>query len=681
MELQRSVSELKGVGPKKAAALEKLKIRTVEDFLSYYPRDYEDRREKKEIAALEDGQTALISGRILLMVKGGYQRRGRRSLKLLVQDESGAIEVIFFNAAYLEKTLNKEDVYDFFGKVNSRGGRLQMVHPELSRSSGEAATGILPVYPLTAGISQTDMRKWIRGLLPEAAALEEYMPPAIAEKNRLCGLPYAVRNIHFPEEVQKLKEARYRLVFDELFLLQTGLLSIKNRLKGDGEKGIVFSRQATMKAFTDGLPFALTGAQRRVLAEVEADMESPKVMNRLVQGDVGSGKTAVAAAAVYKAVKSGFQAVMMAPTELLAFQHYQGLKGDFEPLGVSVDFLSGNTGAKERRRILDSLKSGETDFLIGTHAVIQPGVEFHRLGLVITDEQHRFGVRQRSVLTEKGENPDTLVMTATPIPRTLAVILYGDLDISIIDEMPPSRQPVKTRALTEEDRQKAYSLVRKELAKGRQAYIVAPLIEGSEAVDARSATELYEELSAQFADYRVALLHGAMKQAEKDAVMEAFYKNEIQLLVSTVVIEVGINVPNATVMVVENAERFGLAQLHQLRGRVGRGAEQSYCILITEGKTELAGERAKILESSNDGFYIAEKDLELRGPGEFFGVRQHGVPELKVADLAKHVKVLKIVREQAEALLAEDPWLSAPENKLLKRKIAKTFENIESLNM
>ncbi|MDO4552980.1 MAG: ATP-dependent DNA helicase RecG, partial [Bacillota bacterium] len=676
MELSDSVQLLRGVGPKKASALEKLRIRSIEDLLYYFPRNYEDRRELRRIADLKEGETALVSGRIVLMVKGPYLGRGKRSLRLLVEDESGGIEMIFFNAAYLEKTLSKEKNYHFYGKVAARGGRLQMVHPDLSREEASGG-GILPVYPLTAGLSQMDFRRWVGDVLGLAEALEEYLPPRTVERNRLCGLSYAVRNIHFPQDPQKLKEARYRLIFDELFLLQTGLFLIRNATRKTG-KGVAFSRDVSMEEFTESLPFSLTRAQKRVLGEIEKDMESPDAMNRLVQGDVGSGKTAVAAAAAFKAVGSGFQAVMMAPTELLAAQHYQTLKEYFSPMGISVEFLSGTTGAGERRRILQELRTGKTDFLIGTHAVLQPEVVFHKLGLVVTDEQHRFGVRQRSILAGKGVAPDTLVMTATPIPRTLAVILYGDLDISIIDELPPGRQVIKTMALEEQDREKAYALVHRELQKGRQVYVVAPLIEDSDLVEARSAVSLYNELSERFREFGPALLHGAMGSGEKDAVMEAFYKKEVRLLVSTVVIEVGINVPDATVMLVENAERFGLAQLHQLRGRVGRGTEQSYCLLLTRGGGEVARERAKILESTSDGFLIAEKDLELRGPGEFFGVRQHGVPELRVADLSKHIKVLKAVREEAESLLREDPRLSREENAALKARIQKAFENVEN---
>lgn len=676
MNLTDHVKKIKGVGPKKAAALDKLRIETVEDFLFYYPRDYEDRRALKNIDDLVEGETVLIRGQIQLMVKGGFVGRRKGTLKLLVGDQTGAIEVLFFHAAYLEKTLSREAVYEFYGKVTeTRGGRLQMVHPSFSKWDGIHSGRILPVYPLTTGVSQNDLRKLVEEALNCLEQLEDYMPRQVAEKNRLCDIHYAIGNIHFPADRQRLMEAKFRLVFDELFLLQTGLLQIKRRLAAE-DKGIRFDRGVQLDRLIDDLPYSLTGAQIRVIREIERDMENNQVMNRLVQGDVGSGKTIVAAAAIYKAVKSGYQAVMMAPTELLARQHFEGLSQQFSQYGIQVGFLSGSVGAKERKELLAQLAAGEIDLLIGTHALIQPVVEFARLGLVITDEQHRFGVSQRERLSQKGENPDVLVMTATPIPRTLAVILYGDLDISIIDEMPPGRQKIITRAVDDKGREAAYEFVRREIREGRQAYIVAPLIEESEEVDAKSAVGLYEELTDKFEGFSVALLHGGMKQGEKDAVMQEFYDGTVDILVSTVVIEVGINVPNATIMLIENAERFGLAQLHQLRGRVGRGSEQSYCVLITEAKTSYAKERAEIMKKTSDGFEIAEKDLELRGPGEFFGVRQHGLPELRLADLSKHSKILVTVRGEAERLLEEDPELKLPQNEKLRLKIEKTFDSV-----
>ena len=671
--LSDSMSTIKGIGPKKAELLSRVGIHTIEDLLCYYPRDYEDRRVIKKIADVAEGETVLIRGRILTMITNGFRRQSR--LQLLVGDDTGGIPVLFFHMPYLHKTLSKDKLYEFYGKVTRRGDRLELVHPQWNEVEDENAPpqGILPIYPLTEGLSQKDLRKWMKQMLPYAPLLNDYLPADLRKQENLCGLSYAVENIHFPTDGQRLREARYRLVFDELFLLQAGLFLLRSRTRTP-EGSIAFSKKVSMKPFVESFPFPFTKAQNRVLKEIEADMEAPKAMNRLVQGDVGSGKTAVAAAAIYKAVKSGYQAAFMAPTELLARQHYEGLKSQFEAFRIATAFLSGNSGAKERRQILEALKEGKIDLLIGTHAVIQDSVEFANLGLVITDEQHRFGVAQRATLVSKGVNPDVLVMTATPIPRTLAVILYGDLDISIIDELPPGRKPIETMAVTARGRKKAYHFLHQEVLKGRQAYIVAPLIEDSELVDSRSATGIYEETADLLPGVTAALLHGAMKQKEKDDIMDRFQKGEIQVLVSTVVIEVGINVPNSTVMLIENAERFGLAQLHQLRGRVGRGAEQSYCILVSEHPSEVSKERVRILTETADGFLIAEKDLELRGPGEFFGLRQHGLPELKVADLSRHRKVLLSVREAAAALLNADPTLSSAEHLLLKLKLQKNFE-------
>ncbi|MBQ3107742.1 MAG: ATP-dependent DNA helicase RecG, partial [Firmicutes bacterium] len=545
--LTDSMETLKGIGPKKAELLRRVGIHTIEDLLCYYPRDYEDRRTIKKVADLAEGETALIRGRILMMVNNGYRRRS--SLQLLVGDDTGGLPVLFFHMPYLHKTLSKDKLYEFYGKVTRRGDRLEMVHPQWNEVEDENAPpqGILPIYPLTEGLTQKDLRKWMTQMLPYAPLLVDYLPAELRKKENLCGLSYAVENIHFPMDGQRLREARYRLVFDELFMLQAGLFLLRSRTRTT-EGSIAFSKNVSLKPFLQSFPFPLTKAQTRVLKEIETDMEAPKAMNRLVQGDVGSGKTAVAAAAIYKAVKSGYQAAFMAPTELLARQHYESLKSQFEAFRIAVAFLSGSSGAKERRQILEALKEGKIDLLIGTHAVIQDTVEFARLGLVITDEQHRFGVAQRARLVDKGQNPDVLVMTATPIPRTLAVILYGDLDISVIDELPPGRKPIETTAVTARGRKKAYHFLHQQVLKGRQAYIVAPLIEDSELVDSRSATGIFKEIEDLLPGVSAALLHGAMKQKEKDEIMERFQRGEIQVLVSTVVIEVGINVPNSTVM-------------------------------------------------------------------------------------------------------------------------------------
>lgn len=680
MELKEPVKVLKGVGPKKAAALEKLGIKTLEDLVLFFPRDYQDRRGVCPIGQLQEGKPAVIRGRVDLVVKDPYRRGRKQVLRLLASDGSGKVEILFFQARYLSDYFKTGNTYEFYGKPSVNRGRLQMVHPDFSKDEQGETKGILPIYPLAAGLSQKEMRTWQRAALSLLPQMEEYLPREVVERNRLCGLRYAIENVHFPKDKQPLLQGKFRLVFDELLALQTGLLAVRARTAA-GRKGLVFDGGKDCGEYIKGLGYELTGAQKKVVSEILDDVSSGKTMNRLVQGDVGSGKTAVAEIALFKAVKSGFQGVMMAPTEILAKQHYSGLSGNFAPYGIKVGLLTGSMTAKEKREVLAELAGGEIQILVGTHAIIQPDVRFSNLGLVITDEQHRFGVKQRSLLSEKGENPHVLVMTATPIPRTLAVILYGDLDISIIDELPPGRQKITTKAVDSRQRELCYDFVERELKQGRQAYIVAPLIDESEVLDVKSAEELYEELSGRFRGFRTALLHGAMKQQEKDAIMERFYKNEIQALVSTVVIEVGINVPNATMMVIENAERFGLAQLHQLRGRVGRGTHSSYCMLILGKATEVAQKRAEIMVRSQDGFYIAEEDLKLRGPGEIFGTRQHGVPDLAIADLAKHIKILNDVKEEARRIIAEDPLLEAEKNQGLKARVSRLFGDDFSLKL
>lgn len=680
MELKDKLSQLKGIGPKKTGYLKKIRIETIEDLLQYYPRDYEDRRLRKAIGALVEGETALVKGTLLRLSKPGMRFGRKQMLKLLVEDETGTMEVVFFQSGYLDKSLVKGEEYDFFGKVSVKGKQVTMTHPDFSRYEPDKPDEILPIYPLTAGLTQNELRKWQKGCLSALTEIEEYLPAETVRRNRICSIAYAWQNIHFPKDRQALKEAKYRLIFEELLLLQTGLLVMKNKTTSK-LRGVQFSNAVRMESYTSTLPYKLTGAQRRVLSEINDDMESMTVMNRLVQGDVGSGKTAVAAAAIYKAIKSGYQAAFMAPTEILARQHFEGLKKEFTDHGINVGFLSGSLSAKEKKAVLEEILMGEIDVLIGTHAVIQDHVHFCQLGLVITDEQHRFGVNQRAQLSQKGESPDILVMTATPIPRTLAMILYGDLDISIIDEMPPGRQPVVTRVVGAEGREMSYEFVKREVQTGRQAYVVAPLIEDSDTLAIKSALGLYDELREKFANFSVAFLHGGMKPADKDRVMSEMAEGRIDILISTVVIEVGINIPNASVMLIENSERFGLAQLHQLRGRVGRGEEQSYCILVTDGKSTLAKERAEIMRSTSDGFVIAEKDLALRGPGEFFGLRQHGVPELKLADLGKHIKILAEVRKEADLILDEDEFLTGENNMRFREKIDGLFRYSDTLNL
>jgi len=678
MKITDGVEILKGVGPKKKELLLKLNIATLEDFLFYFPRHYQDRRHVSEIIDLRDEVPALIRAAVVKVTTGGFRYGKKSFIKVLCEDRTGKIEIVFFNAGFLNSIFKPGVSFDFYGKPRFEAGSVKLIHPDFSRTETGVIQGIIPIYPLTAGITQAEMQKYLRQVVPLASSLEEYLPPSIIARNRLCSISYAIKNIHLPDDEQKLKEARFRLVFEELLVLQTGLMATRE-IRMEGKKSPSFPKSVVIDPFIESLHYQLTGAQQRVISEVLASMESPRPMNRLVQGDVGSGKTVIAETALYKAVKSGYQGVMMAPTELLAKQHYASLKADLEPHGIQVELLISSLNSKDKQGLLDKMKTGSIQVVVGTHAVIQSNVVFKNLGLVITDEQHRFGVNQRLALTEKGENVDTLVMTATPIPRTLAAIIYGDLDISIIDEMPPGRNPVITKSITNQTARKTmYSFVGSQLEEGRQCYVVTPLIEESDLLEARSAAEVYSELSKLFCDFSVGLLHGGMKPEEKERVMESFNDGAIDLLVSTVVIEVGINVPNATVMVIESAERFGLAQLHQLRGRVGRGSHQSYCFLILGGGGSLAAERAEIMVNSGDGFYIAEKDLELRGPGEFFGTRQHGIPDLAIADLVKHIDVLEKVKEEAKFLLFQDPKLANFENQAFKKKIEKLFTKASS---
>ncbi|MCK9268090.1 MAG: ATP-dependent DNA helicase RecG, partial [Alkaliphilus sp.] len=534
--------------------------------------------------------------------------------------------------------------------------------------------GIVPIYPSTDGLSQKELISiQKRALQIVNSFVVEYIPENIIRDNRLCGIKFALQNIHFPISVQALKIAKYRLVFEEFFLLQLGLLGIKRKVLQD-KKGIPLRGTDRINEFVKTLPFTLTGAQRRVFEEISLDLEKDIPMNRLVQGDVGSGKTIIAVMSLLKTVMSGYQGGFMVPTEILAEQHYLSIKGLLEPFGIRTGLLTGSLSKNEKSRILEGIESGEINAIVGTHALIQEGVNFHNLALVITDEQHRFGVRQRAVLVNKGKNPHVLVMTATPIPRTLALILYGDLDISVIDQLPPGRMNIKTYARTSAKRDSVYSFVKKQLDEGRQAYVICPLIEESEHMDVQSAIEIADELSTDLLkNYNVALLHGRMPAREKEKTMEGFKKGDTDVLVSTTVVEVGMDIPNATIMVVESAERFGLTQLHQLRGRVGRGSHQSYCILINNSRSEISKQRMDIMQHTADGFIISEKDLQLRGPGEFFGTRQHGLPELKVANLFRHMPVLITVQKEIEKMMITDPCLNLNDYPLLRKKMEQKF--------
>ncbi|MDR1042395.1 MAG: ATP-dependent DNA helicase RecG [Clostridiales Family XIII bacterium] len=685
-----------GVGPKKAALLGALGIATAGDLLRSFPRTYEDRRNRTKIDALKEGEPAAFTGKVLSVSnKPAYYAKGKKTpFHVLIGDDAGAVEVVFFNAKYMDRIFTPGRSFVFFGVPQRNRGRLQLVHPDFEAADADsllAGHPIVPIYALKGGLSQKDMRRWHEAALSAANQIEEYLPQRVTDGENLCGVSEALIDIHFPGDKEALSQARYRLIFEELLILQTGLLRQKMG-RESGQNGLAKDAAATVADFEPLLSFPFTGAQRRVCGEVFADMESAAPMNRLVQGDVGSGKTAVAAAAVYKAVKSGYQAVLMAPTEILAGQHYDDLSALFDGT-LSVSLLTSGMAAAARREALERLASGETDFAIGTHALIQPDVEFRKLGLVITDEQHRFGVNQRIALARKGADgdgageslPDVLVMTATPIPRSLSFVIYGDLDISVIDEMPPGRRKVITKAVTSAKRGEVYGFVGREIEKGGQAYVVAPLIEDNAesdvTADLRSAESLRDELAGRFSERRVALLHGRMKQAEKDSVMASFSGGETDVLVSTVVIEVGVNVPNATVMVIENAERFGLAQLHQLRGRVGRGGAQSYCVLVTDSDSEDARARAKTMTETDDGFKIAEMDLSMRGPGELFGVRQHGIPALRIADLARHIRIAEKAKAAARGLLADDPLLVKPGNRAFGDRVESLFRDVTDVGL
>lgn len=678
IKLSDNVTAISGVGPKKAELLKKMNIHTVEDLLYLFPRKYEDRRHAVTIIEAPFNQDVLLETRVVTKQISGNPYGKKRLLRVLAEDNTGSVELLFFNGKYLADYFKPGQALTLFGNITLNNGRRQMVHPEFHTTGDkDDVRGLFPVYPLTDGLYQGQMRSMQLAVRETAKEIKEWLPEYIVKENNLCSPAYAIENIHFPQAERPVLESRYRLIFEELLTLQSGLFYIKRGRESSGQ-GVSVGKGVSLKPFLEVLPFNLTEGQERTIKQIECDLESSRAMNRLIQGDVGSGKTAVAELAMYKTVRGGFQAAMMAPTELLAKQHAATLKKHFEPLGINVRLLSGNTKAKERSEILEDLETGDVNILVGTHAVIRPDVRFANLGLVITDEQHRFGVNQRTLLAQKGENPNILVMTATPIPRTLAVILYGDLDISVIDTLPAGRKPVRTFLRYGDSRKKIYDFVENQIKEGRQAYVVAPLIEESEAIDCKSAGEIYEELCKSYPNLRIGLVHGAMKQQEKDFVMEAFASGGIDILVSTVVIEVGIDVGNATVMVIENCERFGLAQLHQLRGRVGRSGHQSYCILVCGSDSETAKKRNKIMCSTEDGFVIAEEDLKLRGPGEIFGTRQHGLPELNITDLVKNADMLEKVKNVARDLIDRDSELELPEHTELKKRVKKMFgEKIE----
>ncbi len=739
MELNTPLTALPGVGPARARSLEKLGLRTVGDLLGYYPRDYEDRTKRYAIAQAPADTPVCVSAMVAETPRLSRIRKGLELTRVKVVDGSAAMTLTFFNQSYVRDALVPGQEYIFYGRVEGdRGGR-QMTNPVFEREDRARFTGrILPVYPLTAGVSNNLLAGLAQRAVEECACqVAETLPADLLEAHDLAPAEFSCRSIHFPQDFDALARAKRRLVFEELFTLSAGLALLRQRRSGGEGPAFPACDPADFYAL---LPFAPTEAQRRTISECAADLTSGRPMNRLVQGDVGSGKTAVAAACAWMAFRSGWQAAMMAPTEILAEQHCRSLSALLAPAGMRVGLLTGSMRAGEKKRVYAALEAGEIDLVVGTHALLSGPVAFRRLGLVVADEQHRFGVEQRAALAAKANTPDcppeagrrlcgegrgnsvspaangmdgvptaacrcgeveqraalaakgekkirphVLVMSATPIPRTLALIIYGDLDVSVIDQLPPGRLPVKTVLVGESKRQRMYGFVREQIRQGRQAYIVCPAIETdpeSAATDLKRVVEYAEGLQKQvFPDLRVGLVHGRMKAKDKDAAMAAFARGETHILVSTTVVEVGVDVANATLMIVENADRYGLSQLHQLRGRVGRGEHQSWCVLVSDNRSPETRARLKVLVDTADGFRIAEEDLKLRGPGDFFGRRQHGLPALRMADLNTDTRVLKEARDAAAALLSADPDLSRPEHRPLLEKVRRLFqENPDMFN-
>ena len=677
LRLADRLDTLPGIGPARARGLEKLGLVTVEDLLRCYPRSYEDRRRFSTVAAAPVDIPVCLE---LLAAEPPRLSRIRKGLELVkarLVDDTGSLTATFFNQTYMKDALRPGETYIVYGKVEGPPGRRQMTNPVCERSDRVRFTGcILPVYALTHGISNNLLAGLARRCVDECAGqLEEVLPGPLRREHALAAAEFACRNIHFPRDEEALELARRRLIFEELFYLTCGMALLRTRR--DEAAGVPFAIPP-VEEFLALLPFPLTGAQRRVMDEIAADVSAGPPMNRLVQGDVGSGKTMVAAYGAWLAAKNGRQCALMAPTELLAEQHFRSLAPLLEQASLRVGLLTGAVKGRARKELLAALAAGELDLLIGTHALLSEGVDYADLGLVITDEQHRFGVAQRAALSAKARRPPhVLVLSATPIPRTLSLVIYGDLDVSVIDELPPGRTPVQTFVVGEDKRQRMYGFVRKLVGEGRQAYIVCPAVEEGEDEGAglKAAASYARSLQTEvFPDLRVGLVHGKMKPREKDAVMTAFAGGELDVLVSTTVIEVGVDVPNAALMVVENADRFGLSQLHQLRGRVGRGRHQSYCVLVTSTRNPDSRARLKVLTKTTDGFQIAEEDLKLRGPGDFFGQRQHGLPQLRIADLAGDMRALKEAQLAARELLERDPGLKRPEHAPLLKQVHRLFE-------
>lgn len=682
IKLSSPIRYIKGVGPERAKIFLRLGIETLQDLLYLFPRRYEDRRCVSKIANLSAGQKQIVKAEILKK-EVIRTRHGINIFRMTVSDKTGIMNCMWFNQPYLDRLFKTGDNLIFYGKVD-RDSKFKMVHPEYEFLNNDEDNSvhmerIVPVYPLTQDLTQRFLRPMMKKVLEDQMhVVQEYLPLKLRARLKLADLVFAFRNIHFPENDKALAMAYRRLVFNEFFFMQLGVAQRK-KFFTEKVRGIKHSLNGKFyKEFVSLLPFELTGSQRKAVEEISKDMQSEKRMNRLLEGEVGSGKTIVAAHAMVIAIQNGYQVAMMAPTEVLAQQHYINLDSLLEPLGINVAFLAGGIDATQKEKILKELFSGKIDILVGTHALLQEWVKFKDLGLVVVDEQHKFGVFQRSALQEKGAICDILVMTATPIPRTLAMTLYGELDLSVLDELPAGRRQTKTIWVDEQKREEIYDFVRQELKNGRQAFIVYPLVESSKRIEAKAAQDMYHKLKCEvFADFSVGLLHGRMKSNEKNKTMSDFRSGRIDILVSTVVIEVGVDIHNASVMVIENAERFGLAQLHQLRGRIGRGEHDSYCILISEPTTEEAYRRLDVFTQLEDGFKIAEEDLDIRGPGDIFGKKQHGMLELRIGDIIKDAQILKEARREAFELIDKDPELKLYEHRLLKYKFQERFKDTE----
>lgn len=675
--MAQSLRTLKGVGEKTEKLFQKVGIYDTDDLLHYYPRNYDEYETPVDIAELKEGTVQAVSAAVC---SGVYVNsvRGRQIISVNIADQSGKFPVVWFNLPYLKKTLRKGSWFVFRGRIVRKQGKLEMEHPEIFTPSAyeEILHNLQPIYGLTAGLSNKTVVKMVTQLLEDLPMQSEYLPEELKERYGLADVNYALKTIHFPMNKEELLVSRKRLVFDEFLLF---ILSVRRMKEKAEETPNCFPVKETWltEEVIERLPYSLTNAQLNAWHEIERDLAGRTMMSRLVQGDVGSGKTILAFLAMFLVADNGYQAALMAPTEVLARQHYEGFLKLMEEQGLSFPtiLLTGSDTAKEKRIAYERIASGEASIIIGTHALIQEKVEYANLALVITDEQHRFGVKQREALTTRGNPPNVLVMSATPIPRTLAIILYGDLDISVIDELPAKRLPIKNCVVNTSYRPKAYSFIEKQVREGRQAYVICPMVEESEGMDAENVLDYTQKLKENLpSDIRIEYLHGKMKPKEKNRVMETFAAGEIQVLVSTTVVEVGVNVPNATVMMVENAERFGLAQLHQLRGRVGRGEYQSYCIFI-QGNQDQISKRLEILNKSNDGFYIAGEDLKLRGPGDLFGIRQSGDMEFRIGDIYNDSTILKEASEAAEEILSLDPELDLEQHRFLRERMENYGQN------